>query len=208
MLSQTVQRRMRELGIKSYRYSDISDDQLDEIVSSMIQFQPAHGIRTVQSRLRASGFILQRERVREYLYRVDPSGIEARLRRTLHRRQYSVPGPNSLWHIDGYHKLIRWRIVVHGGIDGYSRIPVYLNVSSNNRADTVFRAFSGAVSKFGLPSRVRADHGGENVLVGLVLGLGLGLGIEAKGPAFSLPSWLAPRLLSTVLCFFWLLAYL
>ncbi len=161
----TVQRRMRELGIKSYRYSDISDDQLDEIVSSMIQFQPAHGIRTVQSRLRASGFILQRERVRESLYRVDPSGIEARLRRTLHRRQYSVPGPNSLWHIDGYHKLIRWRIVVHGGIDGYSRIPVYLNVSSNNRADTVFRAFSGAVSKFGLPSRVRADHGGENVLV-------------------------------------------
>ncbi len=131
----------------------------------MIQFQPAHGIRTVQSRLRASGFILQRERVRESLYRVDPSGVEARLRRTLHPRQYSVPGPNSLWHIDGYHKLIRWRIVVHGGIDGYSRIPVYLNVSSNNRADTVFRAFSGAVSKFVLSSRVRADHGGENVLV-------------------------------------------
>ncbi len=35
--------------------------------------------------------------------------------------------------------------------------------------------------------------------LGLVLGLGLGLGVEAKGPAFSLPSWLAPRLLSSVL---------
>ena len=27
--------------------------------------------------------------------------------RVLRRRQYSVPGPNSLWHIDGHHKLIR-----------------------------------------------------------------------------------------------------
>ena len=55
------------------------------------------------------------------------------------------------------HKLIRWQIVVHGGIDGYSRVPVYLHASDNNRSVTVLR------SK--LPSRVRADHGGENVLV-------------------------------------------
>lgn len=27
--------------------------------------------------------------------------------RVLRRRQYFVPGPNSLWHIDGHHKLIR-----------------------------------------------------------------------------------------------------
>ena len=28
-------------------------------------------------------------------------------------RTYSVSGPNSLWHIDGHHSLIRWRLVVH-----------------------------------------------------------------------------------------------
>ena len=38
------------------------------------------------------------------------------------RRVYSVPGPNSLWHIDRPHALIRWHFVVHGGIDGFSRL--------------------------------------------------------------------------------------
>ena len=60
--------------------------------------------------------------------------------------QYSVPSPNALWHIDGCHKLIRWWFVVHGGVDGYSRLPVYLKVSPNNRADTALTAFQEAVS--------------------------------------------------------------
>ena len=73
--------------------------------------------------------------------------------------------PNSLWHIDGHHKLIGWRIVTHGGIDGYSRLPVYLHASSNNTSDAVLQCFLKAVDAYGLPSRVRCDKGGENVKV-------------------------------------------
>ena len=51
---------------------------------------------------------------------------------------------------------------MHGGFDGYCRLPVYLKVSPNNRADTVLTAFLEAVSQYGLPSRVRADCGREN----------------------------------------------
>ena len=56
--------------------------------------------------------------------------------------------------------------MIHGAIDGFSRLPVYCHCSSNNRADTVLALFIDAVSRFGLPSRVRCDRGGENTMVG------------------------------------------
>lgn len=56
----------------------------------------------------------------------------------------------------------RWRFVVHGGVDGFSRLVVYLNVSGNNRASTVLQSFIAAVEQYGLSSRVRSDKGGKN----------------------------------------------
>ena len=68
-------------------------------------------------------------------------------------------------HTDGHHKLIRWRFVTHAGIDGYSRLIVFMKCSTNNRASTVLDQFLKGVQCFGLPSRVRSDFGRENVLV-------------------------------------------
>ena len=41
-----------------------------------------------------------------------------------------------LRHLDGNHKLIRWRLVIHGGIDWFSRLVVLLKCSANNKAKT------------------------------------------------------------------------
>ena len=67
--------------------------------------------------------------------------------------------------IDSHHKLIRWRIVTHGCIDGYSRLITYLKCSSNNTANTVYELFLLAIQQYHLPSRIRCDQGGENVMV-------------------------------------------
>lgn len=56
-------------------------------------------------------------------------------------------------------------MVTHGGIDGYSRLIVYLKCASNIRSTTVYESFLGAVRKYHLPSRIRSDQGGENILV-------------------------------------------
>ena len=53
--------------------------------------------------------------------------------------------------------------MIHGCIDGFSRMIIYLNCCTNNRAGTVLGYFENGVEQFGFPSRVKGDHGVENV---------------------------------------------
>ena len=55
--------------------------------------------------------------------------------------------------------------MIHGCIDGYSRMIVFLRASTNNRATTVLNNFQNAVQQYNLPSRVRSDLGLENIEV-------------------------------------------
>lgn len=59
--------------------------------------------------------------------------------------------------------LIRWKIVIHCIIDGYSRFVLGIRVHNNNRAASVLRLFLDSIQLNGLPSRMRGDHGVENV---------------------------------------------
>lgn len=156
----TIWRRCQECGVGVNRYSDSS---LDELVRHFRHSHPHCGQSILQGYLTGIGVRVQRYRIRAAVTRVDPLGSMLRTRQPIVRRRYTVRGPNSLWHIDGHHSLIRWGFVVHGGIDGFSRLIVYLYCSTNNRASTVTELFRKATSLFGVPSRVRSDRGGENV---------------------------------------------
>ena len=88
--------------------------------------------------LRSRGIFIQRGRLRDCIHRTDPVNTAVRCHQLVRRKPYSVQG---LWHIDGTHKLIRWRLVIHGGIDGFSRLVAYLNSCSDNKATTVQNHF-------------------------------------------------------------------
>ena len=121
---------------------------------------PDEGEKGLAAGLRVMGVKVPRYRLREameYLGR-DPRAAP----QPIMRRIYRVPWINSLWHMDGHHKLISWKIVIHGCIDGYSRMITFMNVADNNRAETVLVAFQQAVAEYGWPSRVRSDRGKEN----------------------------------------------
>jgi hypothetical protein len=69
--------------------------------------------------LRSRGIQIKRKRLRKSIYRVDAFGTVTHWAQIIPRRTYHVAGQNALWHVDGNHKLIQWKLIVHAGIDGF-----------------------------------------------------------------------------------------
>lgn len=156
---------MRQYSISKNIFSTCNDDKLDASVGPLIKDYPFCGENMLGQMLRKTGIKVQRWRLRESMYRLDVSGINERKKGRLQRRVYSVQGVNHLWHVDTNHKLIRWRLVIVGGIDGFSRMIMYRKCTDNNKAQTIFKRFLTGVNDYGFPIRVRSDKGKENVAI-------------------------------------------
>lgn len=123
------------------------------------------GYRTIWKRLITDcGLVIQRDKVMEFMRVIDPDGVERRKQRRLLRRQYAAPGPNFVWHIDGYDKLKPFGCAIHGAIDGFSRRILWLEVGpSNNSPKIVSRYFLETIQQLGgCPNICRCDLGTEN----------------------------------------------
>ncbi|KAL2092694.1 hypothetical protein ACEWY4_012492 [Coilia grayii] len=159
----TLYRHRQCLRLPPLHYTAIPDEYLNALIVDILQQTPNSGEVYIQAGLRCRGIRIQRWRVRQSLYNIDPIGRSLRGRHAIRRRTYDVRNPNQLWHFDSNHKLVRWRMVLHGCIDGYSRTIIYLQCLDNNRAASVLSLFVAGVESFGLPSRVRCDLGMENI---------------------------------------------
>ena len=160
----TLYRRIKEEGILlDLKFSDITDGDLDEVIKAIKLEHPNDGEVMVKGHLVAKGVRVPRAQLRASIHRIDLFNTAERRSTAVVRRIYSVGVPNELWHFDGHHKLIRWRLVIHGCVDGFSRTITYLHCSTNNSASTVLHLFTKAVEQYGLPQKVRSDLGGENV---------------------------------------------
>ena len=122
----TIYRRMRYYGLSKLEFSEISDEELDRQMADITKEFPHCGEGLIKQLLIGKHVKVQRKRLRDSLHSVDGHGIEQRRRGRLQRRVYNVQGPNHFWHVDTNHKLIRWNLIVIGGIDSFSHLTVML----------------------------------------------------------------------------------
>lgn len=99
----TIYRRRVVYGLIGEPSNIPTDAQLRTILSEMKLGQPELGEVLAMGRLRGMGYKVTRERLRQAIRSIDPLHTALRWRGGLtSRRPYSVPGPNSLWHIGRY----------------------------------------------------------------------------------------------------------
>ncbi|CAC5378634.1 unnamed protein product [Mytilus coruscus] len=137
--------------------TELNDDDLDVVLGETIQECPLCGENMLKHMLIAKGIRVQRWRLRDSIQRLDSSGAQKGNREDYTDEVYNVMGANHLWHIDTYHKLVRWRLLIIGGVDGFSRMTMFLKCCDNNMSQTVLNCFC-QVSPTGVPLRVRSTR--------------------------------------------------
>ncbi len=163
--------------------SVLTDEELDESVRFYQSQFEAFGRDKMKAAFTAEGHNVPEKHISASLLRVNGvSGVFGNTRPE--RRKYMNRAPMVCVHHDGQHGtvclnihlcallthphvgLIKYKIVIHCFIDGFSRYILGIRAHNNNRAQTVLDLFlSEVVGKYGPPEKVRGDHGVENLKV-------------------------------------------
>lgn len=155
-----LKRLLKTFGLQRRNYSDI-DTVISFIRTVLRESGQLHGYRMMLARCRENGLTVRSNDVRMILRHLDPEAVRLRTARSIRRRAYYAPGPNFIWHVDGYDKLKPFGICISCG---FSRKIIWLNVyHTNNNPQIIGGYFLEAVKLYGCcPRFVRADYGTEN----------------------------------------------
>ena len=165
--------------------SDVSDDELDVITAHIVETFPNFGHCMIDGHLKCLGHHVPWSHVQASYARVHGAPVSSFGSNRIQCRVYSILGPNLLCHHDEQHGetphcfnsfsflmikfyasgLIRWKIIFHGFIDGFSWLVTGIQASNNNCAETVFLLFWDMIKVHGILSCMRGDHGVENGMV-------------------------------------------
>ena len=166
----TLKRKFKKLGLyrRPLAGRRLSLHNLKNLLSAEFHGSGSNiGYRRIWAHLRHRGEIVRREDVRLLMLEIDPEGVYQRKRKKLRRRKYYSPGPNAVWHIDGYDKLKPFGFSFHGCMDGFSRRLIWLEVSvTNKKPEEIASYYINAVKSLGgIPQKVNADDGTEHSII-------------------------------------------
>ncbi|KAJ5111105.1 hypothetical protein N7532_001640 [Penicillium argentinense] len=174
-ISTDTLRRIRSLlGIR-LRIDDQDDQeqQEDEILEILVDQQAiglveGYGKGHLWAHLRRHGHVFARDRIFDVWCSLRPDALLRRstgLQRS--RGAYRCPGPNFVWHIDGYMKLELFGIEIYAAVDGYSRYVTWFYVGISTRTGfSVLHQYLNTISTTGFqPRAIRSDYGTETMLI-------------------------------------------
>ncbi len=102
----TLYRKCKEAGVHDFEKCQlVSYSELHPIVVKIKGDFPDIGERLLSGMLRAKNIRFSRETLRSIIHDTDPINTSLRWNVKISRRTYSVPGPNSLWHIGTYNYI-------------------------------------------------------------------------------------------------------
>ena len=95
----TLYRRRGELNLLTDPLRTLNDEELKDLLRNIRREHPNLGQTMMLGLVRARGYCVFRARLRDAVRQIDPLSTALRWHAITHRRQYTVPSPNSLWHI-------------------------------------------------------------------------------------------------------------
>ena len=93
---------------------EVTDEELDEIMTAFMDGQEERGEKLFQGHLIGLGVHCTRDRLRASVTRINEPARKARGQRKHKRVDYDVVEPHHLWHHDGWHKLPVDAVVQNG----------------------------------------------------------------------------------------------